>query len=163
MLSNQLSGFQRKEPAENAECIMNPVCDFGTTFKEDQKLLLLSIQMFFSDKQQCSVCTKHTVENISMVLCPWSNSLCFADSLATGGGPVVVVTLVQSPLGPFSFFFNVALGKINFFLPWRFPCALVFRVSSWEVVMVARWCVGRLLYELTLSNSISVLPVYSLF
>jgi hypothetical protein len=36
-------------------------------------------------------------------------------------------------------------------------------VSSWEVVMVARWCVGRLLYELTLSNSISVLPVYSLF
>jgi len=70
--------------------------------------------MFFSDKQQCPVCTKHTGENISVVLCAWSNLLCFAESLATVGGPVVVVTLVQSPPGPFSFFY-VALGQKKYF------------------------------------------------
>jgi hypothetical protein len=70
MLSNLFLGFQRKESAANAEHIMNPVQDFGTTFKEVQELLLLSIQMFFSDKQQSPVCTKHTGENISVVLCP---------------------------------------------------------------------------------------------
>jgi hypothetical protein len=120
MLSNQLSGFQRKKPAENAEHFMNPVCDFGSTFKEDQELLLLSIQMFFSDKQQCSVCTKHTGENISVVLCPWSKSLCFADSLATGGGPVVVVTPVPSPPGAFSFFL-CGLGQKKFFPALAIP------------------------------------------
>jgi len=52
-------GFQRKESAENAEHITNPVCDFGTTFKEVQQLLLLSIQMFFSDKQQCRLHQTH--------------------------------------------------------------------------------------------------------
>jgi hypothetical protein len=50
MLSNQFLGFKRKEPAENAQHIMNPVHNFGTTFKEDQELLLLSIQMFFNDE-----------------------------------------------------------------------------------------------------------------
>ena len=55
---------------------------------------------------------------------------------ASGGhdpGPVTSWSLLS-----LFFFFYVALGKRNISLSWRFPCALVFRVSSWEVVMVAR-------------------------
>jgi len=59
-------------------------------------------------------------ENISVVLCPWSNLLCFADSLATVGGPAVVVTLVWSPPGSLLFFLH-GLEQKKFFPALAIP------------------------------------------
>ena len=75
--------------------------------------------------------------------------ICFVDSFETFGGLVVFVTPVRSHPGPSSFlyfyilflFFYMAFGIRTFSLPCDFLAlwpSYGFRVSSWEVLLVAR-------------------------
>lgn len=130
-------GFQRKESAENANTLWTQSVTLAPLSKKCNNICCWVFK--------CSLVTNSnalSAPNTQVKTSQW----CYAHGVICYVLQKVWQPLEgqwwswpwsSHPLVP-SLFFMWPWGKRNISLPWWFPCALVFRVSSWEVVMEAR-------------------------